>query len=572
MAKKKMQDLFNPDEIFTEAVKEIKKESINKHGKTVDVLTFARSFLNVSLFPSQIVILKFLYANSRFNRELEITDDDIAEIKSWSIDQHWVFNGDNNKLDVIRDKNNSCMDLVLVLGRRSGKSFITSLISVYEAYKLLELGDPVRFYGVEADIRIINTATNKDQAQDVIFKQIKRFIKRCPYFYGRIGKETEDEIHLLTDKDIEQNKEIARTGGREMTGSVILQAGSSNSKGLRGHTAAMVVYDEMAHFFNTDGKSSSKEVYNALSRSVFDLRAKGDGRNVVISSPDIKSGFFYNHYETAKKLKSMQVFQIPTKDANPRIQEEALRDEYLKDPETFTSEFGAQFRASSGNAFFPYDKIQKAFTKRDDLVRSKRAFRGYDYYMHIDAASSSDNWAVLIAHPVQRFNQSLHAMETVIIEDYSEFWTPKLGEYLDEDEIMDETILPLIKLFKPVSVTYDHMFSIPQRMKLTRTRTPHSLISFAGRQKNEIYSTLRDFIIQERIELCRDDAMLEGELKAIIVDYTRVPPKISKDQNNQDFPNDDLADCLGGVVYSISLGPTGRVRLPRSTVVHTGRR
>lgn len=157
-----------------------------------------------------------------------------------------------------------------------------------------------------------------------------------------------------------------------------------------------------------------------------------------------------------------------------------------------------------------------------------------------------------------------------IVEDYSEIWTPKNGEYLNEDDIMDSVVLPLIKKFKMVSVTYDHMFSIPQRLKLQRNGTPNRLVSFAGRAKNEMYATVRDLFIQEKIELCNDDTQLEGELKSILVDYSRVPPKIMKDRKNTQFKNDDLVDALCGVVNSISLGPTGRVKLPRIVTVHMG--
>jgi len=572
MAKKQKNNEINIESLFNEAVREIKKEKIKSFGKGVDVLTFARDFLNVTLYPAQIIILKFLYANSRFNENLRIDDKDMEEIKKWSIDNYWITSGEFSKIKIIEEEKKICKDLVLVLGRRSGKSYLTALIAVYEAYKLLELGDPQKFYGIDSDIRILNVARNEKQAISIIFKQISKFIGRCPYFVGRIGKEKEGELYLLTDKDIEINEAIKQRDGKPLDGSIVIMAGSSNSDALRGYSCSAIIYDEMAHYVDTSGNSSAKEVYNALSRSTGTLAGKGDGRNIVISSPDLKSGFFYEHYERAKRIGSMQLFQIPAQDANPTLTEEYLKGERLKDPDTFSSEFGAEFRAFSGNAFFPPSKIDLAMTKRQSWFKTKNPIYGCEYYMHIDAASSSDNWAILIAHPEWRLNIKTNRKEMNIVEDYSEFWTPKNGEYLNEDEIMDKAILPLIKKFKIVSVSYDHMFSIPQRFKLQNNNIPNRLVSFSGRSKNEMYSTLRDYFIQEKVELCSDDIFLEGELKAILVDYTRVPPKIRKDPKNFEFPNDDLADALAGVVNSMALGPTGRIRLPRTTTAYIGRR
>jgi hypothetical protein len=369
---------------------------------------------------------------------------------------------------------------------------------------------------------------------------------------------------------VEINKQIEERGGKALEGSIVVMAGSSNSDALRGHTCSTVIYDEMAHYVDTSGNSSAKEVYNALSRSVGTLASKGDGRNITISSPDLKGGFFYEHYEKAKRNPSMQVFQIPSKDANPTLTDDYLDGEKMKDPDSFSSEFGAEFRSFSGNVFFPPAKIDLAISKKQPWLKSKTPIHGFEYYMHIDAASSSDNWAILIAHPEWRFNNQTSKREMNIVEDYSETWTPKNGEYLNEDEIMDKAVLPLIKRFKIVAVTYDHMFSIPQRLKLQSNRVPNRLVSFAGRAKNEMYSTLRDLFIQEKIELCNDDTQLEGELKSILVDYSRVPSKIAKDHKNVEFPNDDLVDSLCGVVNSISLGPTGRVKLPRIVTAYMG--
>ncbi len=569
---KKDNSIFNPEDLFREAIIGIRKEEMSASGKTADIITFAKDILRVNLYPSQEIILKFFYKNSRFNENLEITQEDIEEMQKWSIEQAWIFHGENSKLKSVNEKKKIAKDLILVLGRRSGKTFISSLISVYEAYKLLDLKDPQKFYNIDSDIYIINTAVTKEQALSQIFKQISKFVNRCPYFNGRICKEIDGKIVLYTEADLERIKNIEDGTGKSIEGSVVILSGTSNSPALRGHSAICVVFDEMAHYFNTDGSSSSKEVYNAISRSTLTFAPKDDGRNVVISSPDKKNGFFYDHYERCKDVDTVQVFQIPTVDANPEFTVQMLDDEYLKDPVTAASEFGAIFRTVGGNTYFPPDKIDEAFHKRPNMFLSNKGLRGYEYYLHIDPATSSDNWAILIAHPEWRWNNALKGKECIIVEDYSCFWKPPAGGHLDENEIMDKHILPLCKSFNFVSVTYDNWFSLPQRTKLNEHRIPHSNMAFSGRNKNNMYSTVKDMLIQGRLELCRDDSQLEGEMKAILVDYGGKYPVISKDRNNKEFPNDDMIDCLVGVVYRICQGSTGQTKLPRSVTAFTGRR
>ena len=93
-------------------------------------------------------------------------------------------------------------------------------------------------------------------------------------------------------------------------------------------------------------------------------------------------------------------------------------------------------------------------------------------------------------------------------------------------------------------------------------------IRFAGRQKNSIYDATRNLFLSNRIILCRDDAELEGELKNILVDHRRDPPKIDKNTESQ-FPYDDLVDCLCGASHAITMGNEGITRLPKPRLVRT---
>lgn len=572
---------LNPSSIFEDVVRDLVQDKVIEKIPPLNVLEFSKKLLDIDLRKAQEIILKLFYIGTRFNDELKITKDDIEVIESWSIPQGWILYGENSKLNVLekiekitfekRETTDEWFnELILVLGRRGGKSFISSLIAVYEAYKLLQFKNPQKFYNIhDNDIWIINTASSKDQAKDIVFQQIRKFVHACGVFKGRI-QEKEGIIRIFTDADIERNKSIIKEGGKPIPGSVVIASGHSNSVALRGHATIVIICDEMAHYVDTNGRSSAEEVYRALAPSVKDFYPYGDGRVVLISSPDRPCGYFYKMYEKSKSIDSMLMFQLPTWEANPAITKIALNDEFNKDPKSASAEYGALFQKYLGSHFFPHDKVDEALVKQKGLYKHKEGVPGNEYYLHLDPSKNSDKWGVLIAHPEYRYSEELKTSVQYVVEDYSNFFVPPQGGYLDPDDIMDHHILPLYEKFRIVSTTFDSFLSLEQQKKLALHGINFREISFAGRVKNEMYDTAKEFFINGRVELCNDDIELAGQLKNITIRYTKGNPKIEKSEESDEFPDDDLVDCFCGIVHSIALGPTGKTHLPSMRTVNAG--
>ena len=78
-------------------------------------------------------------------------------------------------------------ELILQLGKGSGKDFISTVACAYVVYKLLCLKDPATYYGKPAGdaIDIINVAVNAQQAKNVFFKGFKTKIEKSPWFAGK---------------------------------------------------------------------------------------------------------------------------------------------------------------------------------------------------------------------------------------------------------------------------------------------------------------------------------------------------------------------------------------------------
>jgi hypothetical protein len=70
-------------------------------------------------------------------------------------------------------------EVILQLGKGSGKDFTSTVACAYIVYKLLCLKDPARYFGKPAGdaIDIINVAINAQQAKNVFFKGFKNKIE-----------------------------------------------------------------------------------------------------------------------------------------------------------------------------------------------------------------------------------------------------------------------------------------------------------------------------------------------------------------------------------------------------------
>lgn len=231
----------NPDISISNLVNKIKETvslGTDSSASTYlpDILEFCNSkrYLNlpnsgIKLHPMQNIILKTFYRGQRGNEHLKLTQEETQILFE-------------EKMQSVLDKYNSGQnfrELVLVLGRRSGKDFMTSLIALYEAMKLLELpgGSPFKYYNIAPGnpIYIITVATSADQAR-ILFNEIKTKMQTSEYFKNRIGKIEADRIWLLTPEDKKLNKELISQGMEtaKTAGSVVIMSGHSNSDGLLG--------------------------------------------------------------------------------------------------------------------------------------------------------------------------------------------------------------------------------------------------------------------------------------------------------------------------------------------------
>ena len=81
----------------------------------------------------------------------------------------------------------TCNEVILQLGKGSGKDYTSTIACAYMVHLLLCLADPARYFGKPPGdaIDIINIAINAIQANRVFFKGFNQRIEKSPWFQGR---------------------------------------------------------------------------------------------------------------------------------------------------------------------------------------------------------------------------------------------------------------------------------------------------------------------------------------------------------------------------------------------------
>lgn len=328
--------------------------------------TEAQWGLGMTLFPVQRFLLKLYYHIPLDNKEksIEITDMFREEVLYHFTETEylaWLY--DQGRCN-IREQDHERRELILSIGRRSGKTTLAGVVASYELYRLLNLHHPQGYYGLPPGnrIQIMSVATDKDQA-GLLYNEVTGHLARCDYFKPFILSNTATDVKFRTPFDIERFGEVNRTSGGKFqsnNGKATLRVTfkSCIAKGLRGFGNIVIILDEMAHYQDNSGQASAKAIYDAITPSAAAFSPKNpedttkpigpvESRIMAISSPLNKSGKFYELFRLAMTRgpgsDNLLAIQSPTWEVNPTVAPSYFRQKYHADPAVFMTEHGAQF-------------------------------------------------------------------------------------------------------------------------------------------------------------------------------------------------------------------------------------
>ena len=395
-------------------------------------------------------------------------------------------------------------ELVLVLGRRSGKSFLVSAMALYELYRLISMGHPQSRYGLMEfdEIVLLNVARNEEQAKKAIFSKIKQTVLASPFFQPYIGKDTELEMRFYTENDIKENERRANLGLNPFSGSLVLRCGSSNASGLVGLTCYSIIMDEVAAMAGDNPDSGvDYSLYDDLKPSLATFGR--DGKMMMLSNPKGPIGLLYDLHENRQDDPSTLVMRLPTWLTNPNIDKDWLESEKKKNPTEFQMQYGAEFGAASSDPMFSQDDINRMFSSMSMIKRKERRDGLFEYFCHLDPARTSDYYALAIAHTENIPNTigpDFRSLKRVVI-DHIHFWNPMTKNQPVSERDVEDYLLELHEKFKFKQVSIDHWNSQSSIIKLQSRGIPIIEKQFNKEYKENIYTELSQLIREDRIDI-----------------------------------------------------------------------
>ena len=490
--------------------------------------------IGIKLFPAQRFIVKLYYHTPLDDKSKTITIPDMFNTKvlyTFTETEYLKYLYNEGRCN-IKEQDHERRELLLVVGRRSGKTHLSGIFASYEIYRLLNLFNPQKYYGLPGGnrIQVVSVATDRDQA-GLLFNEVTSHLTRCEYFKPYIANNTLSHVQFRTPADIDKFGPTLRgSEGKFLSfngkATIRVTFKSCVAKGLRGAGNIVIILDEMAHF-QDKGQTSATDIYNAVvpSTAAFSRKDPKDStkpigpveaRIICISSPLNKSGKFFELYHQAMSAgpgsENMLAIQAPTWEINPTIAPAYYREKYHADPNTFMTEHGAQFS----------DRVRGWIERERDLNACVDAERRpieqgkprFPYQMGIDIGLMGDGSAVAITH----------AEENKILLDYHEAWyagiswaesNPHLTgegttdysrhlegvERLDFDEIAD-WIIALCKRFYITEGIFDRWNGLPLENALTKAGLSQFKSEFFTRDtSSRMYQAFKLLMYDERLVL-----------------------------------------------------------------------
>lgn len=345
-----------------------------KDLQDIDIITFATDprYLNLSFRerPAQEVLLRVLYGLPLDRKQLRI---------------YRKLTGNRKEFEAGQDKT----EAVWVLGARSGKSLLASIIALFEATrnKWQQYLSPGEFG------YIVVIATRQKQAEQIIQANCSRLIENSPALSGLASELYQTELTLTNNMKI-----------------ISLPCNSTAGRGL---PIACFVLDECGHFY-TEGIKADQTIYDSLRPRM----AQFPGAKVVlISTPAAKQGLLWNFFQEGFSVPSRFTAQSDTRTVNPEIPEKFIKREYKRDIDYARREFGAEF-AEKIESFFSYEVLENSYT----LVGSLPYRENFDYSLGIDQSglSGRDRFALAISH----------REDDKVLVDHIEAWETKNSDII----------------------------------------------------------------------------------------------------------------------------------------------
>jgi phage terminase large subunit-like protein len=463
-------------------------------------------------------------------------------------------------------------EVILQLGKGSGKDFTSTVAVAYIVYLLLCLRDPAKYYHKPAGnaIDIINIAINAQQAKNVFFADFVIRIKNAKWFAGKFDPKADS---IFFDKNIR------------------VHSGHSERESWEGYNTLVVILDEISGFAieNTTGHAQAKtgeDIYKMYRASVTS-RFPDFGKILLLSFPRFKNDFIQQRYNSVIGRKSV-VMRSQTLVINPDLPEDlegntvevVWEEDHILDyrvPRTWAlrrpswevnparkiEDYTADFLedmvdALSRFACMPPDAVDAFFKSRAKIelafddplwnILEDGTFRAEfkpdptkEYYIHVDLAQKIDRCAVAMAHVEDWVDIQIASTSTYqpkIIVDAIRWWTPKSTENVRFEDVREFIVELYRQGFNIKLVTFDRWNSVDIMEELRGYGIDTETLSVARPH----YQDMAVVLSEERLKGPNNKILIDEllQLRAVGTNKVDHPRKGSK----------DLSDAVCGAIYN----------------------
>ena len=472
----------------------------------------------------------------------------------------------------------TCNEVILQLGKGSGKDYTSTIVCAYIVYLLLCLKDPAKYYGKPSGdtIDILNIAVNADQARNVFFANFKKRITGCSWFDGKY--------------DPTQN-------GITFDKSVRVFSGHSEREAFEGLNLFVAVLDEISAFAleSASGNQQAKTadaVYKMYRASV-DSRFPDFGKVLLLSFPRFKDDYIQQRYNAAVAEKEVVIkshtmkldpdlpdgtegneftveweedhitrysyprlfaLRRPTWEVNPtvRIDSPAMVRAAREDLGDFLGRFACMPTNLSDGYFKNKEAIERTFVTRNPIDEDGVFLDNFTpredvrYYLHVDLAQKHDHCVVAMAHVEKWINVKIGAdyeeMHPVVVIDCIRWWTPTKQKTVEFSDVRDFIVALRRKGFDIRLATFDRWNSHDTMNILTNEHgIPTDILSVDKKHYDDYLSIMYDNrLVGPKVDLLISEL---GELRAVqrgqkvVIDHPRKGTK-------------DFSDATCGAIFN----------------------
>jgi len=195
-------------------------------------------------------------------------------------------------------------EAILLLGKGSGKGFISTILHLYGIYRCLCMYSPQKYFGLSpgSPMYFVNTARNDKQAKKVFFAEFKGHLRNCPWFAGKYSEPGIESVRFIKN----------------------IEALSANSQAFSwlGFNIIQWVGDELAFFLTNDqdddSESRAEECWEAAFGSC-QTRFPKDYKMIGITTPRYDDDFVMKKWHECNEREDAYAVQLPTWEVNPLL-------------------------------------------------------------------------------------------------------------------------------------------------------------------------------------------------------------------------------------------------------------